>query len=85
SWAPPQAGDAWLTFNFKDCVDRIATPFILKVHAGRMHKVKFFESKNQASSTIITLTNDNGNLAAVGSIENLNTSLSGTPMDIMYS
>ncbi|CAF0947830.1 unnamed protein product [Brachionus calyciflorus] len=77
--------DGWLTCNFKNCADRFATPFGLKVHACRMHKVKFVESKIQASSTIITPTNDNESLAAVGSIENLNTSSSGTPMDIMYS
>ncbi|CAF1151277.1 unnamed protein product, partial [Brachionus calyciflorus] len=74
--------DGWLTCNFKNCVDRFATPFGLKVHAGRMHKVKFVERKIHASSTILTPTNDNENLASVGSIENLNTSSSGSPMDI---
>ncbi|CAF0882532.1 unnamed protein product [Brachionus calyciflorus] len=82
---PSRDEDGWLTCNFKNCVDRFATPFGLKEHAGRIHKVKFVESKIEASSTIITPTNDNESLAAVGGIENLNTSSSGTPMDIMYS
>ncbi|CAF1083270.1 unnamed protein product [Brachionus calyciflorus] len=82
---PSPDGDGWLTCIFKNCVDRFAKPFGLKVHAGRMHKVKFVESKIQASSIIITPTNDKESLAAVGSIENLNTRASGTPMDIMYS
>ncbi|CAF0798482.1 unnamed protein product [Brachionus calyciflorus] len=82
---PTPDEDGWLTCNFKNFVDRFATSFGLKVHAGRMHKVKFVENKIQASSTIITPANDNENLAADGNIENINTSLSGTPMDIMYS
>ncbi|CAF0981010.1 unnamed protein product, partial [Brachionus calyciflorus] len=81
---PTPDEDGWLTCNFKNCVDRFATPFGLKVQDGKMHKVKFVESKIQASSSIITPTHDNENLAAVGSIENLNASTSGTLMDIMY-
>lgn len=83
---PHPDGDGWLTCNVGNCKDRFATPFGLKIHAGRMHKVKFVGNKTQESSTIIASTKENENLAGFGSIENLNSSSSGsTQMDIMYS